>query len=153
MDPVTAIGLVAASAQLVGQGASVLKYLSDVKEAPRQAEKLLNEMTAMIDVVTLLKLRFDSFPERIPESQQTPITDSLDSLKELLQEMEARCDPKQRRGAIQRLKWPFQMKETVQYLEKIQRQKEILNLVLQNEQLYGLCPLSTKTLQAQARED
>jgi len=156
MDPLTVIGLVAASAQLVDQGASVLKYLSrlynDIKEAPTQAEKLFNEMTTMIAVITLLKLRFDTFPERIPESERMPITNSLDTLNDILQEMKTRCDPKQIRGVIGRLKWPFDMNETNQYIERIQRHAGILNLVLQNEQLYTPSVFLAKLFKASAPE-
>jgi hypothetical protein len=144
MDPVTIIGLVAASAQLMDQGASVIKSLSglynDVKDAPTQAATLFKEMTTMMDVVTLLKLRLDKFPERIPNSEQDLITMLLDSLNELLQEMRERCDPEQVRGVMRRLKWPFQMKDTDQYIERIRRHTERLSLVLQNEQMYKPCP-------------
>jgi len=144
MDPVTIIGLVAASAQLVDQGASLIKSLSglynDVKDAPTQAATLFKEMTTMMDVVTLLKLRLDKFPERIPKSEQDPITTLLDSLNELLQEMLERCDPKQMRGVMRRLNWPFQMKDTDQYVERIRRHTESLSLVLQNEQMYKPSP-------------
>jgi hypothetical protein len=140
MDPVTIIGLVAASAQLVDQAASLIKSLSglynDVKDAPTQAATLFKEMSTMMDVVTLLKLRLDKFPERIPKTEQDPITKLLDDLNELLQEMLERCDPKQVRGFMRRLKWPFQMKDTDQYIERIRRQTESLILVLQNEQMY-----------------
>ena len=144
MDPVTIIGLVAASAQLVDQGASLIKSLSglynDVKDAPTQAATLFKEMSTMMDVVTLLKLRLDKFPEKIPKSEQDPITKLLDNLNELLQEMLERCDPKQVRGVMRRLKWPFQMKDTDQYIESIRRQTESLSLVLQNEQMYKPSP-------------
>jgi len=140
MDPVSIIGLVAAAAQFLDQGASVIKYVSglykDVKDAPTQAERLCDEMATMIVVVTSLKLRLDTFPDRIPASQQKPITTSIETLQKLLKEMEKRCDPKLLSGLVGRLKWPFKAKEMDEYIERIQRYRGILSMALQQEQLY-----------------
>ena len=158
MDPASVIGLVAAAAQLVGQGLSVFKHLSglykSVKDAPTQAKKLCDEMTTMIDVVNSLKLWLDSFPERIPKSQQTPIANSFDTLNDLLHEMEKRCDPKQMTGFVGRMKWPFQTEETDEYIEKIRRYRGILSLALQTEQMYNLGRfLTNSTLQVSTPAD
>jgi hypothetical protein len=140
MDPASVIGLVAAVAQLLDQGASVFKFASglykDVKDAPTQAAKLVYEMTTMIGVVTSLKLTLDTFPETLPVSQQKPLTTSIEKLLEILQEMEKKCDPKQM-TAFGRLKWPFQEKKTNEYIERIQRYRGILGIALQQEQMFN----------------
>jgi len=140
MDPGSVLGLVALATQSVEQGVSLFKYLiglyKDVKDGPMQAAKLFDEITTMIEVVNSLKLWLDSFPDRIPQSQQTPITESLDALKDILDEMEKRCDPKGITGLASRLKWPFQKKEMDEYVERIQRYRGSLSLALQGAQMY-----------------
>lgn len=139
MDPATIIGLVAAARQLLDQGTTVLKYVSglyrEVKTAPTQADTLFHEITTMLGVVTSLKFTLDNIPDRISQSQRTPITNSIETLTEMLQEMAKRCHKNQTIG-LGRLKWPFEAKEMDKYIGGIQRYRGLLAFALQNEQLY-----------------
>lgn len=139
MDPVTIIGLVAAAAQLLEQGATVLKYMNglyrDVKNAPMQAEILLHEMNTTLGVVASLKFTLDHIPSMISEFQQKPVTDSIKILVVMLQDVMKRCDKNQTTG-LGRLRWPLETKEMDKYIDRIQRYRGLLAFALQNEQLY-----------------
>jgi hypothetical protein len=139
MDPGTIIGLVAAAAQLLEQGATVLKYMNglyrDVKNAPMQAEILLHEMNTTLGVVASLKFTLDHIPSMISESQQKPVTDSIKILVVMLQDVMKRCDKSQTTG-LGRLRWPIEAKEMDKYIDRIQRYRGLLAFALQNEQLY-----------------
>lgn len=140
MDPASIIGLVGVATQSVDQCASLFKFLSqlykEVKDAPTQAATLRNEVNTLMSVVNDLKFRLDNFPEMFPDSQEAPIAKSLKELKELVDAIMKHCDPKRMKDLSGQLKWPFQKRETEEYIKRIENYKKTLTLAMQSSQMY-----------------
>jgi hypothetical protein len=59
MEPVTAVGLVASIVQLIDPTARLIKYLSEVKDAPEERETLSLEVANLMPLLMALKQRVD----------------------------------------------------------------------------------------------
>jgi hypothetical protein len=59
MGPVTAVGLVASIAQLIDTTSQAIKYLNDVKDAPKDRAKLAREATSLLALLTGLRYRVE----------------------------------------------------------------------------------------------
>lgn len=59
MDPVTAIGLVASVIQLIDVTVQTIKYLNDIKEAPKDRGRLARETTNLLALLTDLRYRVE----------------------------------------------------------------------------------------------
>ena len=57
MEPVTAIGLVASVVQLINATTKAIKYLNDVKDAPRDLAKLAREVVSLLALLADLRRR------------------------------------------------------------------------------------------------
>ncbi|KAI9764108.1 MAG: hypothetical protein M1840_008668 [Geoglossum simile] len=55
MDPVTVAGLAAGIVQLIDATMKVMKYLNDVKDAPKDRAKLAREATSLLVLLTELR--------------------------------------------------------------------------------------------------
>jgi hypothetical protein len=59
MDPVTVIGLVAGIVQLIDTTTKAIKYINDVKDAPRDRARLAREATSLLALLTDLRYRLE----------------------------------------------------------------------------------------------
>jgi hypothetical protein len=129
MDPVTAVGLVAAAAQLVNNVKSVyfavFDYFSKVRDAPNQSRELRNELGAMCDIV-------DDLQDVIKKSRFAASATLKEAIAEFdikLNEMNERVKISKTKG-LNRLKWPFAENENKNYLAMISRYRGIFNTAL-----------------------
>ena len=60
MDPVTAVGLAAGIIQLIDATAKIIKYVGEVKDAPKERESLSLEAANLMPLLMNLKQRIDS---------------------------------------------------------------------------------------------
>lgn len=66
MDPVTALGLVASIVQLIDATSKVIKYVSEVKDAPKEREILSLEAANLMPLLMTLKQRVEASPTNGP---------------------------------------------------------------------------------------
>src|SRR4051812_25401279 len=59
MDPVTAVGLAVSITQLIDATAKAIKYLNDVKDAPKARARLAQEATSLLVLLTSLRYRVE----------------------------------------------------------------------------------------------
>ena len=55
MDPITAAGLIASIAQLIGTTTQTIQYLNDMKDAPKYRAKLAQEASSLLMLLTDLR--------------------------------------------------------------------------------------------------
>jgi hypothetical protein len=148
MDPVTALSIASNAVQFAETAFKVIKavslYCEDVKNAPRQAEELHQEISIMIGVVAILKIALETRCERFSATQKSSlrnaINGSVDILNKILQKMENKSNDNRERSK-QNLKWPFQKREIENALREIDGHKVMLCLALQIENVY--CPFAS----------
>ena len=59
MDPITAIGAGASVLQLVGVAGKAIKYLNEIKNAPRERFRLAQELNSLYGILIELQSRED----------------------------------------------------------------------------------------------
>ena len=59
MDPVSAVGLAASIVQIINATAQTIQFLNDVKDAPKDRIKLLQEAAGFLGLLTSLRCRFE----------------------------------------------------------------------------------------------
>ena len=130
MDPGTAIAVGDISAKALSV---IWKYYSDVKDAKVDIEHLVEEIQGLQKVLeSVRKLLEDrSIAERIPTS--VPLLKGTKSFQSDMEALTTRLDRNKgtramRRVGIRALKWPLKKKEVNEFVTKLQRYKETLNL-------------------------
>lgn len=140
-------GLVLAVLGISFQVASAIySYCRDVKDAKGDIQQLSNEIFALIGVLERLKVNQDQISTGkstdhskafSQESNQDSLRHVLQQSIEFLQDIHNRLEsPKTRSQAkIQKLKWPFEQKETTQHLQRLERVKTYLILSLMTDEM------------------
>lgn len=127
---------------------AVYSYSSDVKDAKGDIQQLSNEIFALIGVLERLKVNQEQIFTGIStdhskafsqESNQDSLRHVLQQSLEFLQDLHERLEsPKTRFNAkIQRLKWPFEQKETARHLLRLERVKTYLILSLMTDEMFA----------------
>ena len=113
------------------------KYLTEVKDARKDIQRLRDEATSLQDVLVDLKDLVDS-----PNTTKLPVLDRLnqvdgpvqqcqEQLKELVSRLEPREGPnRMRKFGMRALKWPFSSKDVDKVIATIKRHKDNFNLAL-----------------------
>jgi hypothetical protein len=137
MDPVTAIGLVAAFATLAQQALGIFttlyKYSRSVTNAPRRAMILQDEILILAEVLADLEPSFNTNPTWLRGEMEILFERAVHDCKSTLDAIGANLEFKHG-NVIKALKWPFAEKENDMYLSKIERFKNLLNLIMNIEQ-------------------
>lgn len=139
MEPITAFGAAAGAAQLADFTArifiTIFDYLRKVKQAPKKAKDLRDELQKLSTLLDSLKDFLQTFHSNgtISSSRFTFLDDPAKELTKLLNEMEKRVLSQKVEG-IGRWKWPFSEKENTELIERMQRFKTDLILVLNIDQ-------------------
>lgn len=142
MDPVSALGLAAAILQLIDAATNAVKYLNDVRDAPKERAKLAREVAGLVPLLTDLKYQAEE------TKSIDPWFDGLQSLggdhgpltefKEALEKLAAKLKPVTGIEKIARaLCWTLDKNEVNGFLARIERLKTLVNHVLQKDHLYG----------------
>jgi hypothetical protein len=137
LDPITAIGLVAAVGTLAQLSEQVLlglyKYLVDVKKAPHRSKELREEIGIMLSLVTTLKETMEQESDNIP---QASLYAAVEEFACMLREMADQVEAKKTMGA-RKLVWPFTQAKNAEYLAKIERYKSLFSLALNIDQRFS----------------
>lgn len=127
---------------------AIYSYSSDVKDAKGDIQQLSNEIFALIGVLERLKVNQDHISTGkstdhskafSQESNQDSIRHVLQQSLEFLQDLHKRLEsPKtQFKAKIQKLKWPFEQKETARHLQRLERVKTYLILSLMTDEMFA----------------
>jgi hypothetical protein len=140
MDLLTAAGIIASIVQLIGTTTQAIRFLNDVKDAPKDRAKLALEATGLL--VLLTDLRY-----RVEEAKPTdPWFTGIRSLgvemgplrqfKETMEELARKLQPESGfRKFGKALFWTLDKGDIDNILSKIERLKTLINLALQKDHL------------------
>ncbi|KAJ5597420.1 hypothetical protein N7537_007504 [Penicillium hordei] len=113
----------------------VTQYISNLKDASEQRQKILNELLLMTGCLTILKVNAEKM-ELLPQAFLSLCGEDgiLYQLKDCLQTLWDRLQPGVGfRRFTRRVRWPFRKDEVDDLLRTMERYKTILVLVLQSD--------------------
>ena len=157
MDPVTAIGAAASVLQLIGVAGKAIKYINDIKNAPRERFRVAQELNSLYGILIELESRVDEAK-----------TNGDDKWLRGLNSLTVKFGPIEQVGAalnsiVDKIKlaskiktvgktliWPFAKKEIAEILEQIERQKSTINFTLQGDQISLAKAIKADTIQIPA---
>ncbi|KAH0534081.1 hypothetical protein FGG08_007315 [Glutinoglossum americanum] len=140
MDPVTVVGLAASIVQLINATTKAIKYLNDVKEAPKDRARLAREATSLLAL--LIDLRY-----RVEEAESTDPWFAgvcslgveggpLEQFKKAIEELAEKLKPE---GGMRKfgkaLLWTLDKNEIGNTLSRIERLKTLVGFALQKDHL------------------
>jgi hypothetical protein len=140
MDPVTAVSLAASIVQLINTTTKAIKYLNDVKDAPKDRATLAREVSSLLALFTDLRYRVEE-----AESMGAWFADvrslgveggPLDQFKDAIEKLARKLRPE---AGIKKfgkaLIWTLHKNEISNILSKIERLKTLVSLALQKDHL------------------
>lgn len=137
MEPLSAAASIIAVIQLAG---TVTQYLCTIKGAPKDRQKILNELSSITGMLFLLQDQADEAGNddswnATLRSLGTP-DGPLEQFKTALETLATKLAPV---GGLRKLgkplMWPFQEKEIKDILNTIERLKGLINLARQNDHM------------------
>jgi hypothetical protein len=138
MDPITAIGLVASIVQLIVATSKVIKYVSEVKDAPKEQENLGLEAANLMPLLMTLKQRIEADPSN--ESWYAGVrslivpTGPIPQLQEAMEQLGSKLKSR-RKKLSEHLMWPSDRKDCMVILSRVERMKTLIGLALQNDHM------------------
>ena len=138
MDPVSAIGLVASIVQLIGTTSKVIKYVDDIRDAPKERASLASEAANLVPLLMTLKLRAETSSSAYPwfsslKSLGLP-GGPLTELQVLMEQLGGKLKLRNKKLSGHLL-WPSDQKECLALLAKIERVKSLIGLAMQDDHL------------------
>ena len=142
MDPITVLGMVAAIAQLIEITSKTVRYLNDVKGAPKDRAKLAQEATNLLPVFTQLRYRVEEAdstdPWYIGIRSLGGAGGPLKEFESTMEDLGDRLAPGKGLKKIgMALCWTLLKKDVDILLSKIERLKTLVGLALHNDLLYA----------------
>lgn len=137
MEPLSAAASIIAIIQLAG---TVTQYLGTVKGAPKERQKILNELSSITGMLFLLQDQADEAEHddswnATLRSMSTP-NGPLEQFKTALETLATKLAPVSGLRKLGKpLIWPFQEKEIKEILNTIERLKGLFNLARQNDHM------------------
>lgn len=140
MDPLSITASVIAIMQLTG---TVLGYLSDVKNAPKECQQCAIEASSLLHLLTTLRYRLEQAQTGDPwftviralNVENGP----LDQYKQALEQLWSRIDVGNGAQNIKRrLVWKFSKAEVATILVRMERLKSLVSIALENDHLWVL---------------
>jgi hypothetical protein len=136
-DPLSISASIIAILQLTG---TVVQYISDVKSAPQDRQRILDELVSVTGVLYHLKGLAERPQSDGPGALTVKSLDGpkgpLDQFKIALERLAAKLAPShgvQKFG--KKITWPFQKAEIKEILDLIERQKSLFNMALNNDHM------------------
>jgi hypothetical protein len=135
---------------------TLIKYLSEVKDAKRDISALLTETSNLNGILRKLELLARQFQdEEVPATVQTHHLHhchmTLERLRGLLEHAYPSKHESSLRAFERRLRWPISKPETEKLVDELQRHKTTLNLALTADGMSAL--LHALSRQSEIRED
>ena len=157
MDLVTAIGAGASVLQLIGAAGKAIKYINDIKNAPRERFRLVQELNSLYGILIELESRVDEAKINGDDewlSGLNSLTVKFGPIEQLGAALNSIVDKVKLASKIKTvgrtLIWPFAKKEIAEILEQIDRQKSTINFALQGDQSSLAKAIKADTIQIPA---
>ena len=142
MDPVTAVGASANVLQLIAVAGKAIKYLKDIKNAPQEHLRLVQEINSLYGLLIELESRIDeanaSEDGKWLRGIQSLAVKSgpVEQLRAALESIVDRVKPATKMKRIGKtLMWPYTKKEVEEILKEVERRKSTIDFALQGDQL------------------
>jgi hypothetical protein len=140
MDPVTVISLVASITQLIDATTKTIRYLNDVKDAPKDRATLAQEAANTLILLTNLRYKLEEAKSTDPwfTGVRSLGVESgpLDQFKEAMEELARKLKPE---VGIKKFGksffWTLDKNDIDTVLSKIERLKTLISLALQKDHL------------------
>ena len=138
MDPITIVSLGATVAQLIDATSKVIRYINDVKNAPKERGKLAREISNLLPLFTDLRYRIDESNTKDSwfhglqslGGKGSP----LEAFQSTMEEIATKLEPSSSvRKLTQTFSWTFDKKEVERLLARIERLKSLIGLALQKD--------------------
>ena len=141
MDPITGLDLAVNIIQIIDTTTKAVKYLNDVKDAPKDRALLAQEATSTLVLLTQLGYRLEGTNTIDPWHVGIRSLGALDGpLAQLLAAMNSlaiKLEPSSRMRKVAKvLIWSIEKKESVEILGRIQRINVLISVALQGDQMY-----------------
>lgn len=140
MDPLSITASIIAVLQLTSE---VIKYLDDVKDAPKDRARLVTEASNLYSLLMNLKYRLEEGHSNEPwynaiKSLNTP-NGPFDQYKDVLEELQRKTFITSRAGkVVHALIWKFNKAEVDGMLSRMERLKNLIQISLQMDHLLVL---------------
>jgi hypothetical protein len=140
MDPVTVVGLVASIVQLIDATTKAIKYINDVKDAPRERARLAREATSLLALLTDLRYRVEEAKSMEPWFTSVRLLGveggPLEQFNGAIEDLARKLLPeKSLKKFSKAVFWTLDKNEINDILTKIERLKTFVNLALQKDHL------------------
>ena len=133
MEPIGAAASIASLLQLAG---AVIKYLSILKDASKDIKALVLELCTVRGLLSTIK---DLVTEdSILHESLSGHNGLFSQIESSLQSLASKIEPTPTTTGssfVQKLRWPLRKEEVKDVLSSIERQKTLLSLALQNDQV------------------
>ena len=157
MEPVTAVGAAASVLQFIGMAGKAIKYINDIKNAPRERGRLVQELNSLYGILIELECRVDEAKMNGDDKWLTglnsltvkfgPIERLGDALNSIVDKIKLASKTK---TVGRTFIWPFAKKEIAEILEQIERQKSTISFALQGDQISLTKIIKADTIQIPA---
>lgn len=139
MDPVSAVASVIT---LVGVTSKTVKYVNEMRDAPKERQNLSKETADLLPMLTGLRkmiedqgrsgISFDGVKSLVT------VDGPLDQLREALEQLNKKVKAKKGiKNHARVLFWPLDKEECKEVLGKIERVKSLISLALEGENQYA----------------
>ncbi|KAI8624519.1 hypothetical protein F5Y19DRAFT_312512 [Xylariaceae sp. FL1651] len=138
MDPLTAVGLVANVAQLISLVATLVQYLNDVKDGPRDRARLAGEAASLLTLLTEFRYGIEGEGPKDPRLSVVRMLampgGALDEFHVTVKELLRKLRPCLGSKRIWRVAmWPLSKRDIEGLLSRIERLKSLINLYKQED--------------------
>ncbi len=137
MDPITAIGLVASIVQLIEATSKVIKYVSEVKDAPKERENLGLEAANLMPLLMTLKQRIEADPSNevwyAGVRSLIILMGPMQQLQEAMEQLGSKLKSRREKLSGHSM-WPSDRKVSIVILSRVERLKALTGLALQDDQ-------------------
>lgn len=131
------IGVIGLVGKVISLGYRIYQHCDDVKQAPKDIQKLMNELHSLTPVLVALRDYAIQNPKSVAlqmlKNQNGPLRECERELQGLKEKLKSE---KGWRGKMDMLTWPLKEKETERHISVIERQKNLFSLALTMDHMY-----------------
>ena len=140
MDPITTVGIAASIVQIISVTTKTIKYLNDVKSAPKERATLAREAISLLALLTDLRYRLEEAKSTDPWFTSVRSLGvqggPLDQFEKAMEKLARKLKPESGiRKFGKSLFWTLDQSDINSVLSKIERLKTLVGLALQNDHL------------------
>ncbi|KAL8699990.1 MAG: hypothetical protein Q9201_005685 [Fulgogasparrea decipioides] len=137
MDPLSVSASIVALLQLTG---TVISYLSDVRDGPKELQRIRLEISSILQMLIILQDQADRAKQNHTFCSTLGLLNGpngpFEQLRDTLKRLASKLAPVEGwRKVGKAFKWPFEKEEVLQILQTIERHKALFSLARQNDHI------------------